>query len=128
MFSFDVNGKEYKVRFGYRALCGTDLIDRIVKTEKNSKDDSNFQEMLKLVAELLLAGLQKKQPDFRYETEAEKKEALNKVYDLMDDYEDESTDENPQNGYVLFEKLQKELFKNGFLSALQTQTKEEAEK
>lgn len=81
--------------------------------------------MLKLVAELLLAGLQKKQPDFRYETEAEKKEALNKVYDLMDDYEDESTDENPQNGYVLFEKLQKELFKNGFLSALQ---KEEAKR
>lgn len=128
MFSFDVNGKEYKVRFGYGALCETDLIDRIAKTEKNSKDDSNFQEMLKLVAELLLAGLQKKQPDFRYETEAEKKEALNKVYDLMDDYEDESTDENPQNGYVLFEKLQKELFKNGFLSALQTQTKEKAEK
>lgn len=43
----------------------------------------------------------------------------------MDDYEDESTDENPQNGYVLFEKLQKELFKNGFLSALQ---KEEAKR
>jgi hypothetical protein len=125
MFSFDVNGKEYKVRFGYGVLCGTDLIDRIAKTEKNSKDDSNFQGMLKLVAELLLAGLQKKQPDFRYETEAEKNEALNKVYDLMDDYEDESTDENPQNGYVLFEKLQKELFKNGFLSALQ---KEEAKR
>ena len=34
MFSFDVNGKEYKVRFGYGVLCGTDLIDRIVKTEK----------------------------------------------------------------------------------------------
>lgn len=125
MFSFNVNGKEYKVRFGYRALCGTDLIDRIAKTEKNSEGNANFQEMLKLVAELLLAGLQKKQTEFQYETETEKKEALSKVYDLMDDYEDESTEENPQNGYVLFEKLQKELFKNGFLSALQ---KEEAKR
>lgn len=73
MFSFNVKDKEYKVRFGYRALCGTDLIDRIAKTEKNSEGNANFQEMLKLVAELLLAGLQKKQPDFRYETEAEKR-------------------------------------------------------
>lgn len=59
MFSFNVKDKEYKVRFGYRALCGTDLIDRIAKTEKNSEGNANFQEMLKLVAELLLAGLQK---------------------------------------------------------------------
>lgn len=125
MFSFNVNGKEYKIRFGYSTLCGTDLIDRIAKTGKNSEGNANFQETLKLVAELLLAGLQKKQPDFRYETEAEKKEALNKVYDLMDDYEDENTEENPKNGYILFDKLQKELFKNGFLSALQ---KEEAKR
>lgn len=121
MFSFNVNGKDYKVRFGYRVLSETDLIDRVVNISKLADTSEHpFQDMMKTVAELLLAGLQKKhRSEFGYETDKEKKEAFDKIYDLMDDYEDESTEDNPQNCYTLFGLLQAELEKNGFLSGMQ---------
>lgn len=119
MFSFEVGKTTYKIQFGYRVLCETDLIDRIV----NLSQQNNVQTVLQIVPELILAGLQKKHyKEFGYETEEEKKNALRKVYDLMDDYEEESTKENPKNCYTLFEDLQNELMKNGFLS--QTTKKE----
>lgn len=125
MFGFMVNGKEYKVRFGYGVLCKTDLIDRVVNLTNQADSKNAFQSMMSTVAELLLAGLQKKHRDeFGYETENEKKAVLEKIYDLMDDYEDESTEENSQDCYTLFEKLQEELMANGFLSKITGQAKE----
>lgn len=128
MFSFDVNGKEYKVRFGYRVLCSTNLIDRVVNIAQQKDDGHAFQNMISTVAELLLAGLQKSHRDeFGYETDSEKKVALDKVYDMLDAYEDESTEENPQDGYTMFEKLQEELMNNGFLSRVTKLVSQSAE-
>lgn len=125
MFSFTVSGKEYKVRFGYGVLCKTNLIDRVVNLSNQKDEEHAFQNMMATVAELLLAGLQKKHKDeFAYETDLEKKTALEKIYDLMDDYEDEGTEENPQDGYTLFEMLQKELMANGFLSRITSKVEE----
>lgn len=119
MFSFTVSGKEYKVRFGYGVLCKTNLIDRVANLSNQKDEEHAFQNMMTTVAELLLAGLQKKHKnEFSYETDLEKKVVMEKVYDLMDDYEDESTEEHPQDGYTLFEMLQKELMANGFLSKI----------
>lgn len=119
MFSFKVRDKEYKVRFGYRVLCRTNLIDRVVNITRQKDEEHAFQNMISTVAELLLAGLQKSHRDeFGYETDAEKDAALERIYDMLDAYEDESTEESPQDGFAMFEKLQEELMKNGFLSKI----------
>lgn len=128
MFSFKVADKEYKVKFGYRVLCKTDIIDRFVNIQNNMDNEHAFRTMMEIVAEMLLAGLQRYHSDeFGWETDSEREEKLDKVLDLMDDYEDESTEENPHDGYTLFEKLQDELFKNGFLSRINRNTVETAE-
>lgn len=123
MFSFKVDGKEYKVKYGYGVLCNSDLIDKVSALGS----DNSFKGAMQTVAELILAGLQKCHKDeFGYDTDSEKEEALNKVYDLLDEYEEESTEENPQNGYLLFEKCNEELMKNGFLSQMRKSAEENA--
>lgn len=124
MFSFTVNGKEYKVKYGYRVLCNSDLIDKVTSI---GQENNGFKGAMKTVAELILAGLQKCHKDeFGYETESEEETALAKVYDLMDEYEEESTEENPHSGYTLFEKCNEELMKNGFLSQMRKNAEENA--
>ena len=127
MFSFKVGDKEYKVRFGYRVLCKTNLIDRVVNITQQKDTEHAFQNMISTVAELLLAGLQKSHADeFGYETEEEKTKMLDKVYEILDDYEDEGTEDNPQDGYIMLGKLQEELMENGFLSQITKRTAEAA--
>lgn len=124
MFSFKVGEKEYKVKYGYRVLCNSDLIDKVTSI---GQENNGFKGAMKTVAELILAGLQKCHKDeFGYETENEEETALAKVYDLMDEYEEESTEENPQSGYTLFEKCNEELMKNGFLSQMRKNAEENA--
>lgn len=126
MFSFKVGDKEYKVKYGYGVLCNSDLIDKVTSI---GQENNGFKGAMKTVAELILAGLQKCHKDeFGYETESEEETALAKVYDLMDEYEEESTEENPQNGYTLFEKCNEELMKNGFLSQMRKNAEENARK
>lgn len=124
MFSFKVKDKEYKVKYGYRVLCDTDLIDRVTSI---GTEDKSFKGAMKTIAELILAGLQKcHKSEFGYDTDSEKEVALGKVYDLLDEYEEESTEENPQNGYTLFKKCNEELMKNGFLSEMTKKAEENA--
>ena len=115
MFSFSVNDKTYKVKFGYGVLSQSDILTKVA----TMGDINNPKDMIAMLPELILAGLQRKHKDeFGYETVEEKKVAYDKVCDLLDDYEDESTEENPKNGYILFEKASKELEQNGFLSGI----------
>ena len=73
--------------------------------------------MISVMAELFLAGLQKYHfEEFGYFTDSEKVEKMDAVYDLLDQYEAESTEDNPQDGFILWQELQDELEKNGFLS------------
>lgn len=125
MFSFTVAGKEYKVRFGYKVLCSTDLIDRVANISNHNGDEHPIQNIMSTIAELLLAGLQKNHEDeFGWTTESEKEQALNKVYDLLDSYEDESTPDDSHDGFTMFTMLNEELMKNGFLSKTQQLTEE----
>lgn len=115
MFSFSANGKTYKVKFGYGVLTQSDILTQV----SSMGAINNPKDMIKMLPELILVGLQKKHKvEFGYETEEEKKIAYDKVCDLLDDYEDESTEENPHNGFTLFEKASQELEKNGFLSGM----------
>lgn len=129
MYIFKVKDKEYQVRYGYRVLCKTDLIDRISGMGNEADNKNKMQEMIGLVAELLLAGLQRyHKNEFGYTSPDTKEKAMEKIYDLMDDYEDESTDDEPKNGFQLFMDLQDELKANGFLSGMIQKAKEEQEK
>jgi hypothetical protein len=124
MFSFSANGKTYKVKFGYGVLTQSDILTQV----SSMGAINNPKDMIKMLPELILVGLQKKHKDeFGYETEEEKKIAYDKVCDLLDDYEDESTEENPHNGFILFEKASKELEKNGFLSGMVKAMEEKSE-
>ena len=124
MFSFSANGKTYKVKFGYGVLTQSDILTQV----SSMGAINNPKDMIKMLPELILAGLQRKHKDeFGYETEEEKKIAYYKVCDLLDDYEDESTEENPHNGFTLFEKASQELEKNGFLSGMVKAMEEKSE-
>lgn len=124
MFSFSANGKTYKVKFGYGVLTQSDILTQV----SSMGAINNPKDIIKMLPELILVGLQKKHKDeFGYETEEEKKIAYDKVCDLLDDYEDESTEENPHNGFTLFEKASQELEKNGFLSGMVKAMEEKSE-
>lgn len=114
MITLKVNNKEYKLVFGYGALLKTDILDRIQNSNKEG-----LKGAISLLPELLLVGLQKRHKDeFGWETESEKEVALDKIYDLLDEYESESTDDNPQDGFMLLQEMNDELGKNGFLSRI----------
>ena len=120
MFSFSANGKTYKVKFGYGVLTQSDILTQV----SSMGAINNPKDMIKMLPELILVGLQKKHKDeFGYE----KKIAYDKVCDLLDEYEDDSTEENPQNGFILFEKASQELEKNGFLSGMVKAMEEKSE-
>lgn len=114
MITLKVNNKEYKLVFGYGSLLKTDILDRIQNSNKEG-----LKGAISLLPELLLVGLQKRHKDeFGWETESEKEVALDKIYDLLDEYESESTEDNPQDGFTLLQQMNDELGKNGFLSRI----------
>lgn len=119
MMNFEVNGKEYKVHFGYGSLVKDNLIDRIANYK--DEDASKIAGTIGMIAELLLAGLQKYHKEFCYDTPKEKAEKLDMVYDLMDEIDAEGkTDVFELNG-----KITEELMKSGFLSRLMKTAEEE---
>lgn len=125
MLKINVNDKEYKIRFGYKVLCDSNLIDDIMSAF-SPKDGSGAdpKKIMDAVAELLLAGLQKYHSDeFPYGSDGKEK-----VYKLMDDYEDSSADGNAQDCFELFQKLQNELFENGFFKRLRKETEADEKK
>lgn len=119
MMTFEVNGTEYKVQFGYRSLVKDNLIDKIANYKED--DNTRITGTLGLIAELLLAGLQKYHHEFRYETPKEKAEKLDMVYDLMDDVDAEGN----TDVFELNAKISEELMKSGFLSRLMKEAEEE---
>lgn len=135
MYVFKVNDQEYKIKYSYRVLCETDLIDRVINTMATSDDSKDgatqFKDLLRLTAELLLAGLQKFHRDeFGYDTDSEKKEKLFLVYDMIDDYEDEhreEPEESRKDSATLFVDMQGELENNGFLSRIGRDSQENLE-
>lgn len=116
MFKFSVGDKDYKIRYDYRALARTDVLSR-------AEGMSNITDMAKVIqdtAEFLLVGLQKYHSDeFGYfeedgtESKRAKEYALDKVYALMDEM-----DENDVSVLDIFNEISEELVKCGFLSQL----------
>jgi len=130
MYLFKVKGKEYKVRFTYKAVCRGDVLDKFTAALKFEDDNSPramLNHIVTVTAEMLIAGLQKYHSDeFGYKSEEEKEKIIDKVFDLFDDYEDEATKDHSQSAATLFVDMKEELEKNGFLSAM-ANTAEEVE-
>jgi hypothetical protein len=121
MYTWKVKGVTYNIRFTYGILYNSDLLDVLTSTKQPESLGEAVKSSMAQLPELLLAGLQKYHAtEFSYSNDEEKKVLVNKIWDMIDDYEDESTEENPQNGATLLEDLTKELEKNGFLARLLT--------
>lgn len=121
MYIFKIYGKEYKVRYGYRTVCENDILDRVMNI--GSTEDGTVKglinNLVETTAELLLVGLQKyHSKEFGYGSDEEKQKRIGEIIDMLDDYEDESTEEHEQDAATLLKDLQGELEKNGFLSAI----------
>ena len=120
MYIFKIHGKEYKVRYGYRTVCENDILDRVMNI--GSTEDGTVKglinNLVETTAELLLVGLQKyHSKEFGYSSDEERQKRIGEIIDMLDDYEDESTEEHEQDAATLLKDLQGELEKNGFLSA-----------
>ena len=121
MYIFKIHGKEYKVRYGYRTVCENDILDRVMNI--GSTEDGTVKglinNLVETTAELLLVGLQKyHSKEFGYGSDEERQKRIGEIIDMLDDYEDESTEEHEQDAASLLKDLQGELEKNGFLSAI----------
>lgn len=120
MYLFRLGDKAYKVKFGYGVLYRSNLIDRVMNATntEQAKPSDVIKNMIGLTAELLLEGLQKKHSDeFGYETPEERETMLLKVCDMLDEYEDEHEDDG-LDGFSLYNDLNAELERNGFLSRI----------
>lgn len=126
-----INGKEYKLKFGYRSLYRTGILKRLQDAQQifdnksddgavdNKSDDGAFDKIEKLMgvtAEAFLAGLQKFHKDeFGYTTESEREAMIDKVCDLFDDL----ADEDETIGILeIFTMINEELIERGFLARL----------
>lgn len=121
MYIFKIHGKEYKVRYGYRTVCENDILDRVMNI--GSTEDGTVKglisNLVETTAELLLVGLQKyHSKEFGYGSDEERQKRIGEIIDMLDDYDDESTEEHEQDAATLLKDLQGELEKNGFLSAI----------
>ena len=118
MMTLSINGKEYKVKFGYNCFCDTDLLDRVrtvatlfsgsgkEMTEEEAQETGaqKMKDLFCVVRELLFVGFRKYNP---VESEQE-------VGDLIDEYVEEETDEK-RGLLTLFTQLSEELTSRGFL-------------
>lgn len=118
MKTLTINGKDYKIKFGYNAFCDTDLMERVQDLAKlfqkndaaSDKDVSGIgkvKELFCVVRELLFVGFKKYNPA----------ESLQEIGDLLDDYKDEETEEE-RGLFQLFGLLSEELMNAGFLNDL----------
>lgn len=133
MLTLNIGDTAYSIKFGYEATLKSRLLSKIAKAEQNATDNSleSVEDMLLLLPEILLAGLQKFHKDefgYNFDNAESKEEMLSKAFSLIDTYlEDENND-----AMELFNSLQTELTSDGFLASLfrkeQAKAEEQAKK
>ena len=119
MMVLKVKENEYKVKFGYNSFCDTDLMDRaqdlleLFKGEEVEDDaDVNslgkIKELFCCVRDLLYVGFEKYNPV----------ETVQDIGNILDDYNEDSTEEDKRGLIDLFVMLTEELMSEGFLAGL----------
>lgn len=126
MYKLKIKDKEYNIKFGYEAILKSRMISKMVAFEnklkgKEKQDDednlTNVEDMLLLIPEIILVGLQKNHKDefvYDLETGHGKKESLGKVFEMMDDYFDQDNADIME----LYQDLQNEMMNEGFLKSV----------
>ena len=127
MKTLTINGKDYKIKFGYNAFCDTDLMERVqdlarlfqknnTESDKDVSGIGKIKDLFCVVRELLFVGFKKYNPA----------DSLQEIGDLLDDYKDEETEEE-RGLFQLFSLLSEELMNAGFLNDLMGVAKPEME-
>ena len=126
-----IDGKDYKIKFGYKPTLKEHVISKIVKfsgmSDKNGDVDmEDLEELLRYLPEILLVGLQVHHKDFRYDydTKDGKEDQLDKVFDLIDKY----TENSDSSVMDLFNGLQEALLEDSFLANMFRKAKAKADK
>lgn len=129
-----IGKKKYKIQYGYKVVAKYGILKKVIKIESllggENGEDIDFMDgladIMDVLAELLLAGLQKNHSDefgFNILNGSGKDEAKDKVYDLLDDYYSEAD----EDALGLFAELSEELQNSGFLALLLRQMNQQGE-
>lgn len=119
MMVLKVKENEYKVKFGYNSFCDTDLMDRTqdlleLFRGKEVEDDADVNSLGKIkelfccVRDLLYVGFEKYNPV----------ETVQDIGNILDDYNEDATEEDKRGLIDLFVMLTEELMSEGFLAGL----------
>ena len=111
----NIGKKKYTLKFGYKAVAKSGIIKKALSIE-NIAESENYgdmiEEMLTVVADMILAGLQKTEGfNTDYDDKNDVREKTEKVYDLLDDY---MAQEDSLTVLEIFQDLMTELFDAGF--------------
>lgn len=122
MMVLKVKEKEYRVKFGYNSFCDTDLMERTsdlldlfsaskVENDRDVTGMGKIKELFSCVRDLLFVGFKKYNPV----------ETVQEIGEILDDYNEEATEEDKRGILDLFTKLTEELMNEGFLQDLMEQ-------
>lgn len=122
MMVLKVKEKEYRVKFGYNSFCDTDLMERTsdlldlfsaskVENDKDVTGMGKIKELFSCVRDMLFVGFKKYNPV----------ETVQEIGEILDDYNEEATEEDKRGILDLFTKLTEELMNEGFLQDLMEQ-------
>ena len=112
----NVGKKKYTIKFGYKAVAKSGIIKKALAIE-NIADNDDYGEMietmLSVVADMVLAGLQKTESSYSvdYDNKDDVRGKTEKVFDLLDDY---IAQEEALTIPELFQELMSEMFDAGF--------------
>lgn len=128
MKKIHINGKEYKLKFGYMSVAGSGIMGDVLEATQflsgMEEDDDTavfkaISKIMPLVGRIVLAGMQRYHSDefgVDYEDEADVKAKLSKVYAMLDDYFDPEEGQTEESAIELFWDFANELSASGFLS------------
>lgn len=115
-----VGEKEFKITFGYEATLKSRLLSRMAKMSvdmgENGGDLEKVEDMLLFIPEVVLVGLQKEHEEYRYnlDTKENYEEKKNMAFSLVAEY----LDDGENDAIELFNALQEEMTRNGFLKKM----------
>lgn len=117
MLTVKFGKKELNIKFGYEATVKNNIIKKLANLEKQEDGIESVNNILMLLPELILVGLQKYHSDeygFDPYNKEQKEAKLSEVYSMLDDY----FDSDESDIQKLFADVQGELLENGFLAKL----------
>lgn len=126
MTTITINGTEYKLKYGYNNFCDSDLMDRTTEVmgfitssadKAQIKDSEYTKKLFVLVRELVFEGFKRYNP-----------KTIEEVGDLLDDYFDEGTEDDPHGLLDVFGIITQELIASGFIGDLLKKSQKAIEK